>query len=68
MNRQIRKLGIVALVLFGALFIQLNNIQVLSAKRLNDNRLNTRQAVQDFSQPRGVIQKSEATIDLLEVR
>ena len=30
MNRQIRKLGIAGLVLFGILFIQLNNIQVLS--------------------------------------
>src|SRR5207248_1418068 len=62
MNRQIRWLGIAGLVLFGALFIQLNNIQVLSASRLNDNRLNTRQAVKDFSQPRGAIQTSDGVV------
>jgi peptidoglycan glycosyltransferase len=62
MNRQIRRLGIAALVLFLALFIQLNNIQVLSAKRLNDNRLNTRNAVRDFSQPRGAIQTADGVV------
>ncbi|MCU1448713.1 MAG: penicillin-binding protein transpeptidase [Acidimicrobiales bacterium] len=62
MNRQIRRLGIAALVLFLALFVQLNNIQVLSAKRLNDNRLNTRNAVRDFSQPRGVIQTADGVV------
>jgi peptidoglycan glycosyltransferase len=62
MNRQIRRLGIAAVVLFLALFIQLNNIQVLSAKRLNDNRLNTRNAVRDFSQPRGVIQTADGVV------
>src|SRR5205823_2988069 len=62
MNRQIRRLGLAGLVLFLALFIQLNNIQFLSAKRLNDNPLNTRQAVQDFSQPRGVIQTADGVV------
>ena len=59
MNRQIRRLGLAGLALFLALFVQLNNLQVLSANRLNDNPLNTRQAVQDFSQPRGVIQTAD---------
>jgi peptidoglycan glycosyltransferase len=62
MNRQIRTLGIAALALFLVLFIQLNNIQVLSAKKLNDNRLNTRQAVKDFSQPRGAIQTADGVV------
>jgi penicillin-binding protein A len=62
MNRQIRRLGIAGLVLFLGLFIQLNNIQVLSAKRLNDNPLNTRNAVRDFSQPRGVIQTADGVV------
>src|SRR5438874_3529351 len=62
MNRQIRWLGIAGLVLFLLLFVQLNNIQVLSAKRLNDNRLNTRQAVKDFSQPRGAIQTADGVV------
>jgi peptidoglycan glycosyltransferase len=62
MNRQIRRLGVAALVLFGLLFLQLNNLQVLSASKLNDNRLNTRQAVKDFSQPRGAIQSSDGVV------
>src|SRR3954451_676121 len=62
MNRQIRRLGIAGLILFILLFVQVNNLQVLSAKRLNDNRLNTRQAVKDFSQPRGSIQTADGVI------
>jgi len=61
-NRQIRWLAIAALGLFILLFVQLSNIQVLSAKRLNDNRLNTRQAVKDFSQPRGAIQTADGVV------
>ena len=62
MNRQIRRLGVAGLVLFTVLFLQLNNLQVLSAKRLNDNPLNTRQAVRDFSQPRGAIQTADGVV------
>src|SRR2546430_4836624 len=62
MNRQIRRLGIAALALFILLFVQLSNIQVLSAKRLNDSRLNTRQAVKDFSQPRGAIETGDGVV------
>jgi len=61
-NRQIRTLGIAGLVLFTVLFLQLNNLQVLSAKKLNDNPLNTRQAVKDFSQPRGAIQTADGVV------
>jgi peptidoglycan glycosyltransferase len=61
-NRQIRRLGIAALALFILLFVQLSNIQVLSANRLNDNRLNTRQAVKDFSQPRGDIVTADGVV------
>jgi peptidoglycan glycosyltransferase len=62
MNRQIRILGVAAVVLFGALFLQLNNLQVISAKRLNDHAGNTRQVVKDFSEPRGVIQTSDGVV------
>src|SRR5436309_8849184 len=62
MNRQIRMLGVAGLALFILLFVQLSNIQVISAKRLNDNRLNTRQAVKDFSQPRGAIQTADGVV------
>jgi peptidoglycan glycosyltransferase len=62
LNRQIRRLGIVLVVLFVALFLNLNYLQVVDAKRLNDHPTNTRAVVRDFSQPRGVIQTSDGTV------
>ncbi|HEX7275818.1 MAG TPA: penicillin-binding protein 2 [Acidimicrobiales bacterium] len=62
MNSQIRTLGIVLMVLFSALFVQLNNLQVFSAERLNDHPANTRTVVRDFSQPRGAIQTSDGVV------
>ncbi len=62
MNSQIRVLGIVLMVLFSALFVQLNNLQVFSAGSLNDHPANTRTVVRDFSQPRGAIQTSDGVV------
>ena len=62
MNRQIRRLGIALLVLFGALFVQLNVIQVLRAGTYNDNPNNTRAIVRDFSRPRGQILAADGTV------
>ncbi len=62
MNTQIRALGIVLMVLFSALFLQVNNLQIFSAGSLNDNPLNTRTVVRDFSQPRGSIQTSDGVV------
>jgi len=62
MNREIRGLGIVMVVLFSALFLQLNNLQVLSAKRLNEHPSNTRSVIRDFSRPRGSIQTSDGVL------
>ena len=62
MNRQIRRLGIGLLVLYGALFVQLNVIQVLKADTYNDNPNNTRAIVRDFSRPRGQILAADGTV------
>ncbi|MEN3315435.1 MAG: penicillin-binding protein [Acidimicrobiaceae bacterium] len=62
MNRQIRGLGIGLAVLFVALFVQLNWLQVVDAKRLNDNPGNSRAVVRDFVQPRGAIQTSDGAV------
>ncbi len=62
MNTQIRKLGIVMLVLFSALFIQLNYLQVIEAGDLNAHPANSRAVVRDFVQPRGVIQTSDGAV------
>ncbi len=62
MNSQIRVLGIVMIVLFSALFVQVNNLQIFSANRLNTHPANTRAVVRDFNQPRGSIQTSDGVV------
>lgn len=62
MNKQIRQVGAVLVVLFFVLFLQLNNTQVLRADSLAQNPLNTRNAVRDFSAPRGVIQTADGVV------
>ena len=62
MNRQIRVLGTAMIVLFGALFAQVNYLQVFHAKALNANPLNTRAVVRDFARPRGVIVTSDGAV------
>jgi len=61
-NTQIRRLGIVLLVLFSALFVQLNWLQVIDAHSLNNHTGNSRAVVRDFVQPRGVIQTSDGAV------
>jgi penicillin-binding protein A len=62
MNNQIRKFGLVLALLFVLLFGQLTNTQVIRAEALNENPLNNRTAVSDFSSPRGVIQTADGAI------
>jgi len=61
-NTQIRRLGVVLGVLFVALFVQLNWLQVVDAQHLNNDPRNTRAVVRDFAQPRGVIQTSDGVV------
>ena len=62
MNAQIRVLGIVMIVLFSALFVQVNNLQIFSAGRLNSHPVNTRAIVRDFNRARGAIQTSDGVV------
>ncbi|MGH9277364.1 MAG: peptidoglycan D,D-transpeptidase FtsI family protein [Acidimicrobiales bacterium] len=62
MNRQIKFLGLALMVLFTALFVQLNYLQIFHAKSLNAHPANTRAVVRDFSRPRGVIQTSDGAV------
>jgi peptidoglycan glycosyltransferase len=62
MNRQIRVLGVALMVLFVALFVQVNYLQIFAADKLNKNPANTRAIVRDFSRPRGVIQTSDGAV------
>ena len=62
MNRQIRRLGLVLLVLFLAMFFQLNYLQVIRADQLANHPGNSRNAVRDFGQQRGSIITADGTV------
>ncbi len=62
MERRIRILGIVLVVLYLGLFVQLNNIQVLRSQALDTSPGNPRVAAQLYDQPRGQILSSDGQI------
>ncbi len=62
MNRQIRILGVGMIVLFGALFLQLNYLQVVRASGLSHNPLNTRLVLSKITTKRGDIVTSDAVV------
>ncbi|MEZ5381396.1 MAG: penicillin-binding transpeptidase domain-containing protein [Microthrixaceae bacterium] len=62
MNTQIRRVALGMLVLYGALFIRLNVVQVFSAPDLNAREGNNRQVLRDFDRPRGKIQTADGTV------
>ena len=55
MNRPIRRIAVIMLVLYLVLFAQLNNLQLFGAQRLNNHPQNSREAARDFERPRGMI-------------
>jgi len=62
MDRQIRWIGLVLLACFGLLFLQLNNLQVLQAKKLANAPGNPRVTAVALDQPRGVIQTANGVV------
>jgi peptidoglycan glycosyltransferase len=62
MNRQIRRLGAAMLILYAALFVKLNQVQVFQAAELNDRPENTRALQRDFNEPRGAIVTADGAI------
>ena len=62
MTRQIRLLGVVLMLCFGVLFVQLNRLTVFEAAALNDNPNNTREILRDFTQPRGTITSADGVV------
>jgi peptidoglycan glycosyltransferase len=61
-NRRIRRLGIAMLLLFCALFLQLNYLQVVRSDELADDPRNTRKIVRDFSEPRGALVSADGKV------
>jgi peptidoglycan glycosyltransferase len=55
MNRQIRLMGVGIMLLFVALFLQLNYVQVVHAGALDSNPLNGRAVVSEYTRQRGDI-------------
>ncbi|MDQ2648997.1 MAG: penicillin-binding transpeptidase domain-containing protein [Actinomycetota bacterium] len=62
MTRQIRQLGLGLMVCFGILFLQLNRLTVLDASKLNDNPINTREILRDFTKPRGTVTTADGVV------
>ncbi len=62
MARQIRRLGVVLLVLYGAVFVQLNLTQLVRADGYDDNPANTRAVQRDYNEPRGQIVSREGVV------
>jgi peptidoglycan glycosyltransferase len=60
-NRQIRLLGLGIMVLFAALFVQLNWLQLVHAPALEANPLNGRAIVKEFTAKRGDIVSADGT-------
>ena len=53
MNRSLRRVALVLFVLFGALFVNLNYLQVLRADDLADDNRNTRKLIEEYEIKRG---------------
>jgi peptidoglycan glycosyltransferase len=62
MDRQIRIMGVVLASLFALLFLQLNNVQVLQAKKLSNDPANPRVASRLFDRPRGDIVTADGVL------
>ena len=62
MNRQLRRLGVAMLVLFSALFVQLNVVQVLRADSYEDHPENRRAVTRDYFRPRGQIVSADGSV------
>ncbi len=62
MDRSIRRLGAFLMLLFCALFVQLNYIQFFRASDLNVKPGNTRPIDQSFSQPRGTVSTADGVV------
>lgn len=62
MTREIRRLGIVLMALFVALFLNVTWLQVVRGEELANHPGNTRKAVRDFSRARGAISTADGAV------
>lgn len=62
MIARIRLLGVAMMLLYGALFVQLNRVQLFGAERLQNHVENTRGLIREFGQERGEILTSDGVV------
>ncbi len=62
MNQRIRQLTVGLIVLFGILFVQLTNWQVVQRDSLVNNTRNNRVTIREFDTPRGDIVTADGTV------
>jgi peptidoglycan glycosyltransferase len=62
MNKRIQRLGMVIALLFSAVFVQLNNIQIRQAEALDNDPRNYRAITRAFNRPRGQIVTRDGVI------
>jgi peptidoglycan glycosyltransferase len=62
MNKQIRRLAVFVAVCYIALFVKLNQIQLIDAPDLNARPDNTRKIERDFNRPRGTISTADGVV------
>lgn len=62
MNKQIRRLALVLLACFVAVFARMNQLQVFDQQELADHPLNSRGAVADFGEARGDILTADGVV------
>jgi peptidoglycan glycosyltransferase len=60
--RQIKFLAVAMMVLYTAVFLKLNQVQVVQANSLANDPRNSRVATRDFARPRGVIQTADGRV------
>lgn len=68
MDRQIRRLAIGFLVLFAAIAVNLNYLQVVAADRIANNNANKRNLIEEFEIRRGLILASDRVTVLADAR
>jgi peptidoglycan glycosyltransferase len=62
MNKQIRRLGIFLILCYLALFVKLNQIQILQQEELTDNPLNKALVKREYNRPRGAITSADGAL------
>lgn len=62
MNKQIRRLGVFLILCYLALFVKLNQVQVVEADALNNDPGNSRLVQVEYNRPRGAITSADGAL------